>query len=490
MNGFILSEGCKNILCYKKIILCIQNCENILNKTETQMKKVLKKLYETYSRWDLEILTYCLIASLIFPITLYTSPSVIIENSNFTKILFYLSDIIFLFLYLRAKRKFEYRTLKVAYLKLLIIFLLYLSTFYVTHLLSNALFVYYFLLILLGIVTYETTGILFKNFSTRSKIRISYIFIGLCILQSCISIIQWKTQQPVGLSYLGEPRISRETPGIAKVKLAQDTYIRPYGTFSHPNLLSLYILFSLILLIYIKTYWSKISFVSVVSIVLLTYVLTITLSRVPIVIWNGYLFTHILYLVNQKTRNILKKAPIVLAIGIIGTFLIFNFSVFMERFNFQDSSKAVRANLNLYATQIIHESPIFGVGPGQSLLHMQQMRHQEKLEFYSEPIHNFWLIIWSEWGIFILIPIIFLLLKNISHSIWLMFNKNYTSEQPYVLFSAFSVLVIIAILSFFDHYFYTSRQGLFIFWSTLAIISKILQNQSSIHVTSDSEVIA
>lgn len=52
---------------------------------------------------------------------------------------------------------------------------------------------------------------------------------------SIIAITQFILQSDLGLQFLGEPRISNEIKGIAKLS---NNIIRPYGLFQHPNILA------------------------------------------------------------------------------------------------------------------------------------------------------------------------------------------------------------------------------------------------------------
>jgi len=70
------------------------------------------------------------------------------------------------------------------------------------------------------------------------------LFVGGTI-QASIAILQFIYQHSLGLKWLGENIISPNNHGIAKFSFEGEKFIRAYGTFPHPNVLGLFLLFSL-----------------------------------------------------------------------------------------------------------------------------------------------------------------------------------------------------------------------------------------------------
>jgi hypothetical protein len=76
------------------------------------------------------------------------------------------------------------------------------------------------------------------KFSEISK----YLLIG-GVFQALLAIGQYIFQSSLGLQWLGESQLGADVLNTAKIEIAGTTVIRPYGTFSHANLLGGYLFF-------------------------------------------------------------------------------------------------------------------------------------------------------------------------------------------------------------------------------------------------------
>ena len=109
------------------------------------------------------------------------------------------------------------------------------------------------------------------------------------MIQSLLVIAQFIKQGSLGgvFYFFGERFFTPATPGIANASINGELLFRPYGTFSHPNVLAGFLLISLISLLFSlpwdkgkfeKTFWA-------VTLLLGSSALLITMSRLAIVIW-------------------------------------------------------------------------------------------------------------------------------------------------------------------------------------------------------------
>lgn len=96
----------------------------------------------------------------------------------------------------------------------------------------------------------------FFNFKYKEIIRYFFLtIVGISVIQSIIAINQVIIQKSVGLGALRESFISPSLPGVAKVILGGDKYIRAYGLMPHPNILGGFLLFSIVIsLLYLKLF--------------------------------------------------------------------------------------------------------------------------------------------------------------------------------------------------------------------------------------------
>lgn len=148
-------------------------------------------------------------------------------------------------------------------------------------------------------LTYYTNNFL------RTTLKTSYLYISFAIIfESVLAIAQFFHGSSLDgiFYYFGERTFTSLTPGIANASIHGDLILRPYATFSHPNVLAGFLLIYMTILVFSMEY-------EVFSIKNLFYWLTITigtialllsLSRVAIVVW-------ILVLLLLAVRFIQKK---------------------------------------------------------------------------------------------------------------------------------------------------------------------------------------
>jgi hypothetical protein len=85
--------------------------------------------------------------------------------------------------------------------------------------------------------------------------KFSIIIIIAGFIQSIIGIFQFIVQHSLGLFWLKESIISSQTAGVAKIIFNENTFIRAYGLFPHPNIFGGFLVFSIILtLLYLKIF--------------------------------------------------------------------------------------------------------------------------------------------------------------------------------------------------------------------------------------------
>ncbi len=227
--------------------------------------------------------------------------------------------------------------------------------------------------------------------------------------------------------------------------------------------------------------------------------------------------------VKQFKNFILRKTAIISILLIIIpllTIINYNWKQIINRTNDSQNnypqSITNRILYNNIAINIINEHPIIGIG-GKNFTLQMQAYYNEPLEWWQfQPVHNIYLLITSELGIFglilFLLPI-YLIIKNAylntNHEIVsrlpaeanilnTMANPKlykpivsretiYTEAQAgetisksakvgetiLVQISLISILIGFLFIGLFDHYFWTLQQGQLTFWLVLGAISSI-----------------
>lgn len=297
------------------------------------------------------------------------------------------------------------------------------------------------------------------------------IFIFIALFQSFLAIGQFILQHSVGLFWLKESLISPNIPGVAKIIVGGHKIIRAYGLFPHSNILGAFLLFSLILtLIYLRLFHveqkTKKEFILKGSILIQFVALCLTFSKSAII---GLILSLIYLNVSRGTsmkvdfskkmfnlcKSQVKKIILLVIILILAVVVIkpdlksFFLKSLEERQFYLDVSRGTILN-----------NPALGVGSGQFVLNMPKYSRETIQNWQFQPVHNVFLLIWSELGL------VGLVLFGLF--LWQMFR----SPQDNSLFKPYfkAILVGFIFIMLFDHYLWDIQQGELMFWIVLGFI--------------------
>lgn len=417
-------------------------------------------------------LIFCAAVSIYFNIRIPINQSFAYylgEKKDFIINFFYLSDIIAIIVFLAMGKAVLKRTLlhNNRFFGACTTFIIILAT--ASYLLNFGklsvpiISILYLLYLAKGIVLHETV--------THSKttvqnyiLRVIWIF-GL--FEAFISIIQFSKQSSIGLRLLGEPTFGPYLWQIAKVEAMGQIFARPYGTFSHPNILSAFLLLTLTLSLYY--YYSQVSsqlknwlylFLAQITIVALfmsfsraAWIATaLTIGLFHVFTWN--------ILRDNKLKLLLRMWLITAAVGLL---LVLTYQPFVqERGNVLDKAYTERVSYNAAAISMIKQDPFFGMGPSESVLHMEQFLPPNTKPWEIQPIHNYYLLFSAEIGI----PAAILLIVYFGFILKKLYLQQKRASESGRLRSAmlFCGLVGCLILMLFDHYFYTIQASALLFW--------------------------
>ena len=325
------------------------------------------------------------------------------------------------------------------------------------------------------------------------------IVMSIAVIQSVVAIFQFILQYSIGLFWLKESLISPEILGVAKVIIGGEKFIRSYGLFPHPNILGGFFLFSIIITILyqrmfhprskeivpsqyrcstwnilrgtrgtISCYGAGVEHFtgqawnnSIILIQILALLLTFSKSAI------AGLFLGLAYLYYKNV----PRGTFLLRIGkyLKKIILIASITVLLLLLTKFDSRTFLFRSLDergLYlkcSTWNISDNPIMGVGAGQFVLNMQNYCGQV-LEFWQfQPVHNVFLLIWSELGLVGLLLFIYFLYKILWSKI---VPRGTISIGAY--FKAIFVGFLFIML--FDHYLWDIQQGQIMLWIVLGLI--------------------
>ena len=319
-----------------------------------------------------------------------------------------------------------------------------------------------------------------------SREKLAWLFTILGFIQSLIAAFQFYAQKSVGLYILGESHLGPDLQGVAKIVSHGTKLIRSYGTFPHSNLLAAFLVCSTLFNLYLLTNtqqksrgkFSPRGIFLYLTLFLNIFGIFLTFSRAGMLAFAVSAGIFLIYSPYIKGFSYVSRAiPIILASILLSIAILFPY--LSTRATISDSAVKERGFYNLIGQEILKDKPIFGIGPGTSVLHMKQYAKnslQTELESWQiQPVHNYYLISWVEWG-FGAILLMFLLIYPL---VYLLRSKKDTWNIILVsLGTSFLVLFL------FDHYFYTIWPTQLLLW---LLVGLNLAKNSSSHASRETE---
>ncbi len=293
-----------------------------------------------------------------------------------------------------------------------------------------------------------------KNFRKANATVLFSCFILGVIFESLLAFFQYINQGSLGgiFYFLGERAFNGQTPGVANASINGQLILRPYATFSHPNVLAAYLLVFMLLIIYYskKMFFKFQNFFLLLTLTIGSAGLFLSMGRVAIVFWIfslGVILFRRVYKKNIYTFFWTNRIFSFIFLTVIVSLFFFPVGMRFLDFNLADQTVVQRETLIQDSLVIFWQNPVFGTGLNNFLANLPKVQNQLHQEIYLQPVHNIFLLVLTETGIaglLLSIYFFFLTYKRIEK------NKN---TELYLLFFA------IIFLGMFDHYFLTLQQG-------------------------------
>lgn len=288
--------------------------------------------------------------------------------------------------------------------------------------------------------------------------KLMYVFIGVVSFVSFIGIFQYMLQESLGFRFLGEPVISSDKLGVAKVGLSDGNFLRIYGTFPHPNIFAGYLCFAIFFIIYCFRD-AKVLFALLLTVCLIALVLTFSRSAL-LALFIGLFLYYAVSNVKLTWKNILVGLVIM-----IFFFVVFDlYSVLIERLVVGDQNALDERSMYYSASKKMLFDNLFGVGLGNFTVVMQQYMTMKLQPWLVQPVHNIFLLSLNEIGVLGGLGFIGLLGFFFSQ---LIKAKN---RLGYILMSIWAVIIVIGL---FDHYFVSLYQGNVLLWMYFGLVSTL-----------------
>lgn len=289
----------------------------------------------------------------------------------------------------------------------------------------------------LGYYVYLTKVANLKKFLLKPFL-LSLIFFPL------LGILQFLNQGALGgATYLfGERSFTAGTPGIALFEIAGKEYLRPYSTFSHPNSLAGFLGIGLIVVV---SLWEKRVFLKWAALFLVVTSLALTFSLGA---YLALIIVGFFYLLSKKSTELFRK--IIFVTFFLTVFLSTTLPIVAREYSSEWQGKEEVYNrlfLAERAGELFAGSPFLGIGLNNFIVRLPEGGGSPGTSWWLQPVHNIFLLLLAELGIFGLLTFLYLIYKAFSLSL----AKKRTAL---VL-----VLVFILVTGVFDHYWLTLQQN-------------------------------
>ncbi len=436
-----------------------------------KFKKLLDLVsWETFKSEKIEILLLvAIIFTALVPIRYVfpTSHGYILDYfSDFTAISIYTSQILII-VYIVLSLFINWNNIKIlpvlkAVLTGLVLLLIYQLYIDPSFKLISAIF--YLKLSISGLFIY---CLISSNIWLNYKVFIIKYLVLLGSVSVIIGLIQFSLQHSIGLNILGEPPISILTYGVAKIVAHGTTFIRIYGFLPHPNILAGILVMLSLLNLYLLNNVHKISsrgmFIATYYLSVLGMFLCFSRGGIIAFAISTTIFA-VLTTLQDGIIPMLKKLYFIPLILITLIFIFYPW--YQSKNNLSDQSVLLRSQYNQTAIKIVKTNWLLGTGAGTNLLHMKQGL-EIKLEYWDiQPVHNYFLIVISEFGIIGIIWIIFLIYLGIQLIRQVCSDLKHKISNSWRI-TLISITIAVFILMQIDHYFYTN-------WSAQVILCFII----------------
>ena len=261
------------------------------------------------------------------------------------------------------------------------------------------------------------------------------------MLTLVIAVCQLYLGHSIGgfLYWIGERQFSSSTSGIALFTFNGSQYLRPYATFSHPNVLGGFSLVSFFLLIHSRKLINKIGAIAAVLLIIISF------SQ------NAWIALFLVPFVCLVLRKRVANFSFFVFIIVIFSLLLPVFSKSIINLNL-GREVTERAELYMGSGKIMSAHPLLGAGLGVFPSLVPAHTLLEAPYRWLQPVHNIFLLATAEMGLMGLMAFATLVIKN--------FRK--INAEP---------LTGILLTGLFDHYWLTQMQAVFLFIIILALTS-------------------
>jgi len=311
--------------------------------------------------------------------------------------------------------------------------------------------------------------------------RIVFVLLFSGVVQSGIGIAQFLYQQSIDSSLFGMSSHVAYEAGSSVLKIDSGRFLRAYGTFSHPNILGLYLGVILVLgasyYVFLSTFEktfrkARERMFLLASLLVIFLGLILTFSRSA---WLGVLFGIMVISVGiflQKEKGVRMRFLKILFVFLLAS-LVFGTLLSQQIFPRFDAITIDREGSITERVQSLHDAGII-IGEGNILLgtgignFTAQMIHfqPERPVWSIQPAHNVFVLILAELGVVGCMLFLFFLFSVVMYIFTSLKDIDHTS-----LFFTCALMTIIPSL-FLDHFLWSSHFGLLFLFFLFGMVSR------------------
>jgi O-antigen ligase len=303
-----------------------------------------------------------------------------------------------------------------------------------------------------------------------NKLNLLLWFLAGSLLQGILGISQFILQTSFSSKYLGMAKHSASDLGQAVIETGSGRWLRAYGGLDHPNIFGALMAITLIISLYLLLAQNKkvksfkklrLSLFLWVSTLVSFMALLVSFSRLAMGAgFIGILLITLYYLFYKKNyRQIIKviSALVLLAVIITSVYSQLFFSRLDTTNRLEMKSISERQEQIIEAKTIIKDNLYFGVGIGNYSLALQDY-YPDKEIYELQPVHNSFLLLIAEVGIFGFIAFLVFFLY--------LFALVYSRKQ--VLYISLWLTLLIIMLA--EHWLISLHFG----WLIMALMSGLI----------------
>lgn len=313
------------------------------------------------------------------------------------------------------------------------------------------------------------------------------LLIGLLgVFEGILVIVQFYIQSNLGLPFHMEPVFGFGVKNVSVISTVEGLFFRPYGTFVHPNILAGFLFLSYVCLTYLYLYsdhllsytrnkYNLTKYIILLFNLLVLSAFCLTFSRTAffalLVFFLSLSFLAYLFVKSSRKKVLL---PILYGFVVLLTVMLILWPINVKRIpNWQENAITERLTYNQIGIEALKSHWLLGVGIGKSLLIMPDYYTFTLKPWEHQPIHNYFLIFFLEWGI---LPFLAFLgyLVLIAYKLFIKMRVKQSLSAAFAL----SFLFALVVLMMGDHYLYTLRPGQILFWGSLLVLDFMANHAS------------